>query len=311
VAFAGLPESLFSVDRFEYYGQANCMKAGLVSADVCNAVSRTYAEEICQSSDFGFGLEGVLLGLRRAGRLYGIVNGIDEDRWRMAGLKYDGSDSVEEILRTRKDARKPLFADWKWKNDSVPVTSFRGRWDKQKNARLLAECATEMICSAKCIVVTWGNFEATPELREAWKRLNDLAKERPDRLVINPSQLKDVDATALHYTVSDFLLMPSRYEPCGLAQMECQRYGVIPIVRKTGGLADTVSESETGRLPSPNGFLFDDPDEQYDMLDAVRRAVRVFKDKSSLERMIMNALLQKNSWETRIAQYEALYGERL
>jgi len=308
VAYAGLPSSLFSIDCFEYYGRANCLKAGLVSADTVNAVSRTYAQEICSGPDFGFGLEGVLLGLRRAGKLYGIVNGIDENRWRMPGLKYDGTDSMDGILRARRDARKALYADWKWKDDAAPVLSFRARWDEQKGARILAESMPEITDFARCVISTGEVPGTTPELRKAWTTLDELAKARPDRLVINPPQLGPPEATALHYTISDFLLMPSRYEPCGLAQMECQRFGVIPIVRKTGGLADTVSELETDRLPSPNGFLFEDSLNDHDMIEAARRAYRAFQNKVALKRFIQNTLLQKNSWDTRITQYEALYG---
>jgi starch synthase len=308
VAYAGLPWSLFSIDCFEYYGRANCLKAGLVSADMVNAVSRTYAEEICSGPDFGFGLEGVLLGLRRAGKLHGILNGIDENRWRMPGLKYDGTDSIDGILRARRDARKTLYADWKWKDDAAPVLSFRARWDEQKGARILAESMPEITEFARCVISTGEVPGTTPELRKAWTTLDELAKARPDTLVINPPQLGPVEATALHYTISDFLLMPSRYEPCGLAQMECQRFGVIPIVRKTGGLADTVSELETSRFPSPNGFLFEDSVTDHDMVQAARRAYRAFQNKVVLKRLIQNTLLQKNSWDTRIAQYEALYG---
>ena len=308
VAYAGLPSILYSINCFEYYGRANCLKAGLLSADTVNAVSRTYAEEICSSPDFGFGLEGVLLGLRRGGRLHGILNGIDENRWRMPGLKYDGSDSVDRIVRARKDARKTLYADWKWKDDGAPVMSFRARWDEQKGTRILAENMREMTEFARCIISTGEVPGTTQELRNAWGILVELAKARPDRLVLNPPQLAPASATALHYTISDFLLMPSRYEPCGLAQMECQRYGVILIVRKTGGLADTVSELETDRLPSPNGFVFEDLLIEHDMVETARRAFRAFQDKAYLERIIKNTLRQKNSWDTRIAQYEALYG---
>ncbi len=307
VAYAGLPWSLFSVDCFEYYGQANSLKAGLVCADVSNAVSRTYAEEICSGPDFGFGLEGVLNGLHLAGKLHGIVNGIDENRWRMPGLKYDGKDSLDTILEARKAARIPLYRDWKWKDDGAPVLSFRSRWDEQKGARILAEGMDEILEFARCIIVAWGMAGGKSELQRAWEDLNKLAKKHPDRLLINPSQVIGVDKTALHYTVSDLFLMPSRYEPCGLAQMECQRYGVIPIVRKTGGLADTVSEMKTDRFPSPNGFLFEEFLTAREMVAATRRAVSAFQDKAALKRLVQNALLQKNSWDTRVKQYEDLY----
>jgi len=307
VAYAGLPWSLFSVDCFEYYGQANFLKAGLVCANAVNAVSRTYAEEICSGPDLGFGLEGLLNGLRLAGKLHGIANGIDDNRWRMPGLKYDGSDSVDGILRARKDARKALYSDWKWKDDGAPVLSFRARWDEQKGVRILAENMLDMIGFARCIISTGEVPGSTAELRDAWAALTKLAKAHPDRLVLNPPQLDPVEATALHYSISDFLLMPSRYEPCGLAQMECQRYGVIPIVRKTGGLADTVSELKTDRFPSPNGFLFEEFLTAREMIAASRRAVSAFQDKAAFKRLVQNALLQKNSWDTRVKQYEDLY----
>lgn len=310
VAYAGLPLSLAGVDCFEFWGRANVLKAGLVSADAVNAVSRTYAEEICSGPELGFGLEGVLLRLRKEGKLHGIVNGIDESRWRLTGLAYDGSDSVDTVLRARKDARKPLFAEWKWKDDGAPVLSFRSRWDNQKGAGLLAEGMPDILEFARCIVVAWAMQGVSSILQKAWSDLNALAAKRPDRLIVNPSQVASVDGTGLHYTVSDFFLMPSRYEPCGLAQMECQRYGAIPIVRKTGGLADTISEVETSRFPSPNGFLFEDYGTARDMVGATRRAFGAFRDKAALKRLIQNALLQRNGWNTRIEQYEALYAQQ-
>jgi len=100
--------------------------------------------------------------------------------------------------------------------------------------------------------------------------------------------------------------MPSRYEPCGLVQMECQRYGAVPIVRNTGGLADTVSETGDNHFPSPNGFVFDKFDTS-EMLAAVTRAVKTYHNAPDFARIQANALAQRNGWETRVPLYEALY----
>jgi starch synthase len=309
VGYAGLPWNLFSTDYFEFYGSANCFKASLACADAVNAVSRTYAQEICSGSDFGFGLEGVLKNLRSFGKLRGIVNGIDENRWRFSELKYDGSDSLKSVVEAKVRARKPLFTEWKWnESDKAPIISLRSRWDEQKGARILAESIPALTDFAKCVVSVWGVPGATAELKNAWTYLNRFASEHPDRLKINPTQLSGPDKTESHYAISDFFLMPSRYEPCGLVQMECQRYGVVPIVRNTGGLADTVSEDKTGRFPSPNGFVFEDFRSAHDMIDACRRAVNAYENAAVFESLVMNVLRQHNSWDNRIGQYETLYG---
>jgi starch synthase len=306
VAYAGLPPGLFDVDGFEFYGLANTFKAGLLSADSVSTVSSTYAEEICQSSELGFGLEGVLQGLKNAGRLTGIVNGIDKDRWRMKGLKYDGTDDIDAIIRAKNALREKLYRRWAWKHTKQPVIAFRSRWDTQKGVALLVECIARILTHARVIVGVWGTEGASSELRTAWRRLNQLAEERSDRLLINPEGISTIADTATHYTIADFFLMPSKYEPCGLVQMECQRYGTIPIVRATGGLADTVSEQGTSSFPSPNGFVFAEMTSDA-LIEAVMRAVEAFHDSTRRNHLIENALLQRNGWDNRVGQYEALF----
>ena len=307
LAYAGLPDALFNVAAFEFYGAASCLKAGLLSADRVNTVSHTYAREICEGPDFGFGLEGVLRTLRDDGRLSGIVNGIDEDRWRLDGLHYDGTDRLESIAAAKRSCRQQFYPRWGWDDTKEPVISFRGRWDHQKGVELIGERLERLLDHAKVVVGTWAEPGSTPELRRCWETLKTVEARRPGRLLVNPEGVTRVDETATHYVISDFLLMPSRYEPCGLTHMECQRYGTIPIVRHTGGLADTVSERVTPRLSSPNGFVFDeyDPDA---MIAAVDRAVSAFRDADSMRVLTGNALRQRNGWDTRVTEYEALYG---
>jgi starch synthase len=132
---------------------------------------------------------------------------------------------------------------------------------------------------------------------------------RPDRIKLNPKELTSQQLTGDHYAVADFLLVPSKYEPCGLTQMECQRFGTIPIVRRTGGLADTVSETEVEAFPSPNGYVFDQMDADR-MAEAVTRAIEDFQHAAKLSRLRKNILLQKNGWAGRLAGYEVIYGIR-
>jgi starch synthase len=272
-----------------------------------NTVSRTYAREICGSSEYGFGLEGVLRLLRdRRGNFLGIVNGVDEHRWVMDGLKYNGADSMARVARAKSGARRSPFRRLKWKAADGPVVAFRARWDEQKGVRLLVEALPALAEIARLAIVTWGTPGPTSRLRELWQALDAFAVANPGRIAVNPDPLTAPGATAAHYALADFFLMPSRYEPCGLAQQECQRFGTIPIVRATGGLADTVAEEEVAAFPSPNGYVFHDFHAGA-MLDAVRRAVGDLPDAEKRRTLIDAALRQRNDWESRLAEYEALY----
>jgi starch synthase len=305
VTFAGLPDECFD-QLFEYYGMSNCFKAGLLTADAVNTVSRTYAEEICETSDFGFGLEGVLRMRRDGGKLRGILNGIDEDRWMMEGLRYDGSDSAETVARSKHNVKQTIFSQWEWQNPGEPVIAFRGRWDEQKGVALLVAALSAMAEMAQIVIVTWGKPDATPRLKQLWKALGAMEEANPGRIKVNPKVLSTLDGTKMHYAIADFFLMPSRYEPAGLTQQECQRFGTIPIVRKTGGLADTVAEEQITDFPSPNGYVFSDFHPSA-MLEAVKRAVGDFADLTKRSALIANTLRQRNGWESRLADYEDLY----
>ncbi len=310
VSYAGLPMSLFDVKSFEFYGFANCFKAGLLASDRTNTVSRSYAEEICKSHVYGFGLEGVMLGLKKRGKLIGIVNGIDLHRWKMKGIKYDGEDDIEKVMRIKRSARTSLYAEWGWNDSSDPVIAFRGRQDEQKGVILLDKCLDWIMERAKVLICTWGPPAATEELREIWRSFYQVAQNMSDRLLVIPSGISTVAETAVHYTISDFFLMPSKYEPCGLAQMECQRYGTIPVVRETGGLADTVSEKYRSDFPTPNGFVFKKM-ESVSMQGALERAIEVFHSPSRKHEFIRNTLRQRNGWEDQVKEYEELFSEKL
>ncbi|MFN2568713.1 MAG: glycogen synthase [Candidatus Dormibacteria bacterium] len=310
--WAGLHPGYWYHDWFEFYGGANCFKAGLLTADRVSTVSRTYATEICQSPDFGFGLEGILSSLRDRRRLEWILNGITPARWNVEGVTYGAGardSDVARVKRAKRQRRAELLSAWGWDDDGTPVIAVRSRWDRQKGVVELVECIRKCQDVARFLVVAWGHPEAGAELARAWRRLEKLQAERPDRVVLNPESLVGQHNGANHYAVADFLLVPSLYEPCGLTQMECQRFGAVPIVRATGGLADTVSEVANTNFGSPNGFVFTEPLGEHmadRMSDAVRRAITTFTTPAGDE-MIRHGLEQENGWSNRINDYQALY----
>jgi len=312
LGWAGLPPGYWFHDWFEFYGGANCYKAGLLTADRVSTVSRTYAEEICQSSDFGFGLEGVLASLRDRRRLEWVLNGITPERWSSPGITYGagaGTADVRRIQRAKSELRRRLLPTCGWKDDGSPVVAVRTRWDRQKGVVELVECIRRSPPGVRFLVVAWGLGHSSPALGRAWRALREIQAERPDGVCLNPAGLEGQQNGAFHYGVADFLLVPSWYEPCGLTQLECQRYGTIPIVRNTGGLADTVSESETPDFPSPNGFAFTEPLGEHmaqRISDAVGRAVGAFGTAAGMD-MILRTLQQDHSWSSRISDYETLY----
>lgn len=307
VSFAGLYQGWFNPDGLEFYGYTNVLKAGILHADQVNAVSPTYAREICHSSQHGFGLENVLDFVRKQGRLRGILNGLDEERWQLEGLHYTGSNEDIEILEAVKDtARQRWYKRWGWKQDNQPVFMFRSRWDNQKGILLLAECMEKLTELARCIMVTWGTPGHNPDQTRAWNKLQQLAQSRPHQFLLNPEGVGGINGTLTHYILADFVLMPSTYEPCGLVQLETQRCGVIPVIHNTGGLSDTVFEQHIPNRPTPNGFVFHHMEPEH-YLASVRRAIATFHDTERFNEFRKHVLQQRNSWNDRIASYESLY----
>jgi starch synthase len=296
-----LPPGFFE-KYFEFFGQANCLKAGLLLADRVATVSRTYAYEIGVSDEFVFGLAGVLRSLPSP--VAGIVNGIDAESWKFADARYDGTDDVDALIVRKQTALADILPIWA-EDPTGPIVAFKARWDHQKGILLLAEGMSEILESTRVIFDTWPEPVAGGDHFAAWRTLASLRDRYPLRLALNvPRTTSPVESAAL-YTAADFLIMPSVYEPCGLAQMECQRYGCIPIVRRTGGLADTVSDVNAG-TGKANGIVFDTLLKEA-VVASVKRAIAVHADPVIRKSLITNALMQHNEWDTRMDAYESLY----
>ncbi|MBM3243647.1 MAG: glycogen synthase, partial [Candidatus Omnitrophica bacterium] len=256
----GLDWDLFDVGGLEFYGNINLLKGGIVFADLINTVSPTYRKEI-MTQEFGFGLEGVLS--KRSSSLYGILNGLDTDIWdpakdKLISFNFSSSDSKNKA-RNKKDLRQtcnlPGFKD-------LPLIGIVSRIAQQKGFSILLEGIEEILnIGVQLVILGTGDPQCQHRLKYAAKRY-------PESISVN-FKFDDPLAHKI-YAGSDIFLMPSSYEPCGLGQMIALKYGTIPVVFKTGGLADTINPT--------NGFLFTSYN-KIDLIKAVKAAVRVYKDK--------------------------------
>lgn len=285
----GVPESAFHIDGVEFYGKLSFLKAGLYYASHVTTVSETYAHEIT-TPEFGCGLDGLLRTRAHQGRLAGILNGIDES-WdprtdphlatRFEPDDWKGKRSNADAVRTRFGlgvSRGPLFA----------IVS---RLVHQKGVDLTLAAAESIVAEGGQLVVT-GQGE--PRFEAAFL---DLARRHPGSVGVRVG-FEETDAHRM-FAGSDFLLMPSRFEPCGLAQMYAQRYGSLPIVHRTGGLADTVEDGVTG-------FLFGESSLK-GLSGAIRRAFDVFASKRRLGAMRRSAMAREFGWDRAADGYSSLY----
>jgi starch synthase len=292
----GLPRELFRMDLLEFYGQVSFLKGGLVSADALTTVSPTYAREILTPA-FGCRLEGVLSG--RSDSLYGILNGLDLEEWDPAHdpfleLPY-AADEVEEGKRA---ARELLASETGVGSGSRPLLGMVSRLAEQKGADLLAAALDDIVEFGFDLVVLGTGERRYEEAMRAAQAAH------PGRVAV----LTRFDERLAHriYAASDLFLMPSRYEPCGLGQMIAMRYGTLPVVNRTGGLADTVLD--VGR-EGGTGFVLDEltPDA---LVEALSRAHDLLGKPAELARVRERAMARDFSWEASAREYVKLY-ERL
>lgn len=289
-----LPHEYFNAECMEFFGRINVMKAGIVFADAVNTVSPTYAREI-QTEAFGCGLDGLLRAV--SFKLSGIANGIDTDIWNPATDGLIAQPYSPEDLTGKRACKRSLLAMFSLPVDNAPVYGIIGRLVEQKGI----DCVLEAIPSiagmdAKLVVLGNGNpaFE---------KRLGELRDAFPEHLGIHVG-FDEVRAHAIE-AGSDFFLMPSRFEPCGLNQMISMRYGTIPIVTGVGGLRDTVAA--LGESDRPFGFRVARPTTE-DLVKAVSLSCRIYReDPGLMNAMICTAMEQDVSWTTPAREYSRIY----
>lgn len=297
VHLAGLPESMFyPLSPIEFYGSFSFLKAGIEYSDVITTVSPTYAREIQTDPEFGAGLEGVLQD--RSQDLFGILNGIDDTEWNpeldtLIARKYSRAD-----LSGKEDNKKALleFSGLKY-NPKTPVIGIISRLADQKGFDLIAADLDRLAAlDLQMVVLGTGDEKYHRLFRQA-------AEQYPQKfsvhLTFNNQLAHQIEAGA------DMFLMPSRYEPCGLNQMYSFMYGTVPIVRATGGLADTVRDDDL-HPDSGTGFTFTEYDPAK-MLDAIQRALRHYQDREGWRKLQLRGMDQDFSWRNSAKKYVEIY----
>ena len=305
LAELGLPPAALTIDGLEFYGQVSCLKAGLQFADQITTVSPNYAREI-QQPVLGFGLDGLLSA--RSADLTGILNGVDA-HW---------NPTTDPYLKRRYDARSLLYKEVNRRSlrselhladeATTPLLAMVSRLTEQKGVDLVIASAEEMLrrdgdIAAQLVVLGSG------EKRLAMA-LQDLAQRHPGRVAaiigFDERHAHRIEAGA------DIFLMPSRFEPCGLNQLYSLRYGTPPVVRATGGLADTVVDCTPANLRAgtANGFVFEAAEPQA-LLAAVRRATAAFGNRRQWRRLQRTGMAADFSWDKAATQYLAVYDQAL
>jgi starch synthase len=293
----GLPAAALAMDGVEYYGGVGFLKAGLQFADAITTVSPTYSREI-RTPAFGMGLDG-LLNLRAAS-LHGILNGIDTDAWDPSTDPHLAAKYSTRTLKQRAVNRKAIEQRFGLDGDADPVLCVVSRLTWQKGMDILAaEFDTIIASGAKLAILGAGDQALEGVLLGAAARHGGRAG-----VVVG----YDEELAHLLQGGADAILIPSRFEPCGLTQLYGLRYGCVPIVARTGGLADTVIEANDAALAAgvATGFQFT-PDSGDAMLEAVRRAVALYHDRDAWRAMQKQGMSADVSWHRSAARYAELY----
>ncbi len=292
----GLPEELNSEKGVEIYGKVNFMKSGLLFADIINTVSETYANEIRTDEELGAGLKNVLS--KRKNDLFGIINGIDTNVWnpekdRLLPKKFSSKNLAGKLENKEELARKFGF-EFK---ESIPIIGIVSRLLDAKGMDIIAEIFSEVM-KLDIQMILLGTGE-----RKYHNLFDKMSQKYRGKfacyLGFNDELAHLIEGGA------DMMLMPSRYEPCGLNQMYSLVYGTVPLVRETGGLADTVirfsEKNEEG-----NGFVFK-PYEGEALLKELKRALKIFEDKKTWTKIMRNGMKSDFSWNASAKKYIELY----
>jgi len=296
----GLPPAFWSADGLEFYGQCSYIKGGLVYADWLTTVSPTYAREI-RTPEHGCLLDGLLRA--RADRLVGILNGADYRTWNPARdphlaapySRRDLSGKAQDKAALQREAGLPV-------EPATPLMAMVTRLAAQKGVDLVLAAAPRLLADgAQLVVLGTGDRGLEEGLRELQRRFPQQARAW---IAFDEGLAHRIEAGA------DLFLMPSRFEPCGLNQLYSLRYGTLPVVRRTGGLADTVVDLAEGEERA-TGFLFDEPTAEA-LAGAAGRALACYRERpQTWRRMVRNAMAQDFSWRRSAEAYVGLYRRAL
>jgi starch synthase len=294
-----LDKDLFRPEGIEFYDKVNFLKAGIISADILNTVSLTYSREIL-SSHAGFGLDGVL---RNRGKdLFGIINGIDYEEWDPVKDKFLPAHFSNRNLSGRAACKRELirflFKEESTGAEQMPLIGIVSRLSAQKGLDLVLQSLPELLSYGVRLVILGKGDESIQDT------LVSAAKTYKGKLSVTIG-FNDTLAHRI-YAGTDFFLMPSKYEPCGLGQMIAMRYGSVPVAMATGGLLDTIQDYEP-LTSAGTGFLFYDSTSAA-LLSALKRAFCVFTEKSKMKKMVNEGMKRDFSWKKSARHYIELYG---
>lgn len=294
----GLDPSGFTQDGFEYFGRIGFLKGGLMRADRITTVSPTYAREL-MTPEFGMGLEGVLSARRAV--LTGILNGIDTEIWDPAADPALAQTFSARTLARRRANRLALLDRFGLADEpAAPLLSIVSRLTEQKGLDLALQCLPAALARGARLVVLGSG---SPELERGFA---DLAARHPGRVGVRIGF--DEDLAHLVQAGADAIVIPSRFEPCGLTQLCAMRYGSVPIVSRTGGLADTVIDANEAALAAgcATGLQFA-PVTAARLGDALDRAMELHRDRRTWERIMRNGMKHPVGWDMSAARVVAIY----
>lgn len=294
MTLTGLPAEFFNPGMIEFYGQVNFLKAGMVAASAISTVSPNYAREIT-GPEHGFGLEGV--AAYRSSALHGILNGIDYSEWDPSADSLIWESYSRGNMNGKARCKHMLREQVGIKQTDRPLMCIVSRLVSQKGVDILLEAVDEIVSQGVDLVVLGtGDVKLQDALLGAETRHNEFV-----RVVIGYD-----DALAHRmFAGSDMAIIPSKYEPCGLTPMIAMRYGTVPVVRATGGLADIVTDFNIN-TGEGNGFVFRDYTSG-SLLDAVKRAACLHATAKRWNALVANCMEMDYSWERSAGRYMELY----
>ncbi|HYN55514.1 MAG TPA: glycogen synthase GlgA [Methylotenera sp.] len=301
VTILGLPAANFTMEGFEYYGQLSYLKAGIYYADEISTVSPSYAKEI-QTAEFGFGLEGLLK--TRGDRIKGILNGIETFEWNPETDPYLIKTYSASKIAGKKQVKNALQKKLGLHLDAnAPLLGVVSRLTNQKGLDMLLP-NMQYLLDAGCQFALLGNGET--ELESAFEAI---AAQNPGRVSVTIGYNEPLSHQVM--AGCDMFIMPSRFEPCGLNQLYGLAYGTPPIVNATGGLADSVIDSNETNIKNKtaNGFVMTEASVEA-LLACITRALDLFKNDAKTWRKIQkNGMTQNLSWDKSAMEYLELYLE--
>jgi starch synthase len=294
-----LPPDFFSIDGVEFFGMVSFIKAGLFYSDHLTTVSPTYAREI-QTPGFGWGLDGLLRA--RAVVLTGILNGVDTRVWdpghdAILPQPYGEKNAAAGKLAAKAALRRRLGLE---PIENAPLFGAVSRLTPQKGLDLVLASLPDLVAHNRQLVLL-GSGDG--DLEQAFVSAANQYREK-----VGVAIGYDEGLAHLIYAGSDVILVPSRFEPCGLTQLYALRYGALPLVRRVGGLADTVVDATATNLAAglATGFVFDD-DNPSALMSAIGRATTLFRERGIWHGMMRQAMTSDFSWAAAARQYTEIY----